>query len=1473
MDRFGPASRTWFCETFAAPTAAQERGWPLIAAGRHTLVCAPTGSGKTLAAFLWCLDGLSRLPEGLSPGVRVLYVSPLKALVYDVERNLRRPLAGIRLAAERLGLALRVPTVAVRTGDTPTRARREQQKSPPDVLVTTPESLYLLLGSAAREGLRSVETVIVDEIHALGGGKRGAHLALSLERLAHLCTRDPQRIGLSATARPTAEVARFLGGDRPVEVVDVTTTPDVELEVMVPVRDMFRPWADDEPGGSAPAPAAAGRAPGEGETPGMWPAIIRQLAQIVQGHRSTIIFVNARGQCERICRKLNELCGAPVARAHHGSIAREEREQIEGELASGALRAIVATSSLELGIDMAAVDQVVLVESPGSVARGLQRVGRAGHQVGVRSQGRLLPKHPGDLLECVVIAARMRQGAIEAVRIPSCPLDVLAQQIVAMCAVEPWPLDELGRLVRRAANYRSLSAPALTAVLDMLAGRYPSTELADLRPRIVWDRRRDLLSGRPGASAVALANGGTIPDRGLYAVVRGSDRSRVGELDEEMVYETRPGDVVTLGATSWRVEQITGDRVIVEPAPGASGRLPFWHGDRPGRPLDLGRAIGAFARELDAMAPADAERWLGREHGLAPSVARNVIEHLQRQRAATGTLPTDRAITIERFADEVGDWRVCILSPFGGRVHAAGALCIAGAIGARSGFEAQLSHRDDGLALRFVASDEPPPRELLVPRPELAGELVMGELASSALFASHFRENAARALLLPRRRPGARTPLWAQRLRAQRLLGVARAYPSFPIVVETYRSCLEDALDLPGLTELLREIHAGAVRVDEVQTRAPSPFARTLAFAEVADHMYQTDMPTAERRSHALAIDRQLLRELLGPAEAAALIDPALLGEAEAELQRLGGGRRARNAEELCDVLRELGDLAEHELAERSAAPPAPWLAELEAAGRVVALPVAGEQRWISADDLTLYRRALGPDAPAIAASPPPTSEDDARAAVLGRWARRHGPFDTATVAARFGLPPAAVEPVLLHLEARGQLERGVGASEAARPWCEPGVMRRLRRTAMLQLRAAIAPVPASALGRFLTQRHGIGAGERGEAALDQALAQLEGFPLSFVELERLVLPARVQDFRPAQLDARGAAGQLAWVAEGALRSGDGRITLYRRARLALLREPATLAELGPIERALVEQLATHGASFFAEILAANPAPTEAALASALWTLVWAGLVTNDSFEPLRARASRPRPEARRGARSLHREGGGRWLLCVRPTGTAASPTEQAHARTLMLLDRYGVVSREMAAAEELRGGFGPIYEVLREMEQAGQVRRGSFVAGLGAAQFALPGVVDRLRGEPEARRRRAPLLLGASDPANPFGALVPWPAPFADAGPELRRAPGASVVLVDGMPALYVDSSGRGARSFRDADDDALGAAARALGLLAARRRGRYLRLLELDGEPARRATRAATLRAAGFEADHRALVLEAPASLPTLRDGTMPT
>jgi len=1470
-ENFDSATRAWLEARFEAPTPIQEKGWPLLAARRHALLIAPTGSGKTLAAFLESIDRLGRLPDDTQPGVRVLYVSPLKALVYDIERNLRAPLMGIAAEAESLGHAngFRPPRVAIRTGDSSPKERRQQGKNPAEILVTTPESLYLILGSQQRETLRSVETIIVDEIHALAPTKRGVHLALSLERVARRCMAgDPQRIGLSATARPAQEIARFLGGDRRVEIVDTSRAPAIELTVSVPVPDMTRPELGgrrDPENHDRPI-----RATGDGESEtSLWAAIYPELLDQIRAHRSSIIFVNSRGLCERLAHRLNELAEEPLVRAHHGSLAHEKRREIEESLASGDLRAIVATSSLELGIDMAAVELVLLVESPGAVARGLQRIGRAGHAVGATSRGVIFPKHRADLLEATVVAHGMKKGEVEAIRVPQNALDVLAQQIVAIVAEEPITIDELENVIKRTAGYATLGRPLLRSVLDMLAGRYPSTDFAELRPRIHWNRETDLLEVREGAARIALLSGGTIPDRGQYTVHLGPGGPRIGELDEEMVHETKPGDVITLGASSWRTLEITRDRVVVAPAPGEMGRLPFWRGDGPGRPIELGRALGRFTREIFERDDRDARRaWLRSDYDLDDHAARNLLDHLEAQEEWTGRCPTDRRIVIERFRDELGDWRLCILTPFGSRIHAPWALAISARLAERGEFDAQPLWTDDGIMFRFADADRLPPTDLFLPDPEEVEERVVEELGRSALFASQFRENAARALLLPRRRPGARTPLWAQRLRSQNLHAVAQGFRDFPIMLETYRSCMQDVFDLPGLVELSSGIRSREIEVVDVETPSASPFARSLVFSYTATYLYQLDMPAAERRSQALSLDKAMLRELLGAEALRALLDSEVIDGVEARLQGLEAPLRAHHGDALHDTLRRVGDLCSAELLARFEGEEdllGTALDGLRDARRIVEIEIAGRSCWIAVEDVAIYRDGLGvktPDGlPAVflEAANAPLEQ------LLMRFARTHGPFTTDAVAARLGLLPAQAEPILALLASQGRLisgefdPRGRGSE-----WCEKTVLRRIKRGTLDRLREEISPASAEVLCRFLVDWHGVGAGRTGESRLDEVIDLLEGLPLSFAELERSILPARIADFDARMLDERGAQGQIVWVGCRAIGEKDGRVALYRRERIAALLDlPSEEQDLGPVQRSILGFLEERGASFFTELVQnVESEPTES-LFDALWELVWCGLVTNDTFAPIRALAFRPPPNRRRGRRAPASATAGRWSLVANLLADPPTATERLHARTLLFLGRHGIVSREAMAIEAQDGGFSAIYPMLREMEEAGRVRRGHFSQGMTSAQFAMPGAVDRLRSLRNADQGANAVLLAATDPAQPYGVLLDWPETRGRSG-RPRRAVGASVVLADGLPALFIDGGGKRVLTFLDETTDVgamrLARALRALVAGIARLGTKRLSIEEIDGEKARSSGLAKAFLHAGFRAGYRGFEIDKP-------------
>jgi ATP-dependent helicase Lhr and Lhr-like helicase len=1454
---FSPAVRAWFDGAFGSPTSAQAEGWPAIAAGEHTLILAPTGSGKTLAAFLWALDRLNTEPA--PPGdrrCRVLYVSPLRALAVDVEKNLRAPLAGIRLAAERLGLEVREPVVGIRTGDTPAAERRQLQRRPPDILITTPESLYLMLTSSAREMLRGVDTVIVDEIHAVAATKRGAHLALSLERLEAIADARPQRIGLSATQRPLEEIARFLGGTgpdgpRPVTVVDAGIRKALDVEVVVPLEDLSTIGQPSDEIHSGPAATGPERI-------SIWPSIHPRLLELINEHRSTLIFTNARRLAERLAARLNELAGDELVRAHHGSIAREQRLEIEDRLKRGQLKALVATSSLELGIDMGAVDLVIQVESPGSVSRGLQRIGRAGHSVGEPSVGKVFPKYRGDLLEAAVVVQRMREGLIEETRYPRNPLDVLAQQIVAMSSMDEWRVDELAALVRRAANFAELSDEVLFAVLDLLAGRFPSDDFAELRPRIVWDRRKNTVRAREGAGRLAVTSGGTIPDRGLFGVFTGDGR-RVGELDEEMVYESRRGEVFLLGATSWRIADITHDRVIVDPAPGEPGKMPFWKGDKPGRPLELGRALGAATRELASMPEGRAEAVLRDRFGLDELAARNLVQYLVDEREAAGAVPDDRTVVIERFRDELGDWRVCILTPFGARIHAPWGMAVQERLSERTGLDVEVLWSDDGIVLRLPDSDDGVlPVDDLVFDPEEIETLVVRQLPGTGLFGSVFREAAARALLLPRRMPGKRTPLWQQRQRGADLLQVAAKHPTFPILLEATRECLRDVFDLPGLRQVMSDLRARRIRAIAVETQKASPFAQSLLFAWIAVYMYEGDQPLGERRAAALALDRDLLRDLLGSEDLRDLIDPGALADLELELQALADGRRARNADDAHDLLRRRGDLSAAELDVRSDGNAHRWIEDLVAEHRALPVRIAGDERLIAVEDAGRVRDALGvtipPGVPSVFAEP----VDRPLVSIVARFARTRGPFLPEDAARRFGLPVERIDSALRELEMEDRVARGEfrpGGSH--REWCDLQVLRSIRRRSLAALRREIEPVEGDALARFELEWQAISRPRQGPSALADAVEQLQGAAIPASILETDVLPARVAGYRGSDLDALCAAGDVVWTGAGGIGADDGRVALvFRGALPALAPVPPDDRPVGAVHDAIRAELASRGASFWPDLVRAAGTAEERVVLAALWDLVWAGEITNDTLAPLRAvlgrrprtRASgRPRPGVLR--RLGPPAGQGRWSLVTPLLDPTPSPTQSAHARAMQLLDRYGVVTRETVLAEGSPGGFAGVYGVLKALEESGKVRRGYFVSGLGAAQFAVPGAVDRLRERREATPEGRAVALPAADPAQPYGATLPWP----DAGGRPSRGAGAYVVSLDGRPAAFLE---RGARTlFTFVGRPAEETWADALVGLVKDGRLRRIELARIDGVPAADSSLADGLRERGFVEGYRGL------------------
>jgi ATP-dependent Lhr-like helicase len=1522
----------WFRSTLGEPTRAQALGWPPIARRESTLLLAPTGSGKTLAAFLCAIDRLSgrEPPKEKRDRTRVLYVSPLKALAVDVERNLRVPIAGILEQARREGHELRAPTVDVRTGDTPSKDRARMARAPADVLITTPESLYLMLTSAARETLAAIDTLIVDEIHALVPSKRGAHLALSLERLEGLrAVGAPrlQRIGLSATQRPLDEVARLLGGfdggvPRPVTLVDAGARKTMELVVEAVKPE---PTVDDTSPAEAPTSLRTSA----------WPHVHARLVELVRAHRSTIVFVNNRRLAERLASAVNDVAGVEIALAHHGSLAREKRAAIEELLKRGSLRAIVATSSLELGIDMGAVDLVVQIESPPSVASGMQRIGRAGHHVDAVSEGILFPKYRADLVACAAVTRAMHDGHIESTRFPRNPLDVLCQQLVAIVASARPPkaarpetvrrasrrnknstanlqfdgfdssqtqnaeapkpevsVDFLFNLVRGAAPFGSLSRSAFDGVLDLLSGRYPSDEFGELRPRLTWDRVRNVVTARDGAARLAILNAGTIPDRGLYGVFLAFTDGkpvRVGELDEEMVFETHPNETFILGASTWRITEITHDRVLVTPAPGEPGKMPFWKGDGPGRPLEFGRRIGAMVRELRALPQAAALTRLVNEHDLDPGAAENLLRFLADQAEATGQVPDDRTIVVERCRDELGDWRVCVLTPFGSRIHIPWAMAVAARIRAAGGPEAETLWGDDGFVLRFPDTDEPPDSDWILVESAEAMQLVLRQLGSTALFAGRFREAAGRALLLPRRRADQRSPLWQLRKRSYDLLSVASRYPQFPLLLEAYRECLRDVFDMPALVEILQEVEQRKLRVHVVETRKPSPFAASLLFSYVANFVYEGDAPLAERRAQALTIDQDQLRELLGEADLRELLDADAIAAVEEAAQCLAENYRARSADGIHDLCLRLGDLSREELGRRvTSAELLTNIDRLVRSRRLLELRIAGEKRLIAAEDAARYRDGLGiPLPPGLAAA---LLEPVAHPVLelVRRYARTHGPFTLREAAERFALDAEAVESALRQLAHEGRvLEGGFRPGGLHREWCDAEILRQIRRKSLAKLRREVEPVEQHTLARFLTHWQGVLAPRRtGTAHLDallDAIESLQGAPLPASLLETLILPARIADFTSAGLDTLIAAGEVAWAGVEPIGERDGRIALFLADKLPLLGQQRPLVDpLSEREEKLLAVLESTGASFFDSLHEAAGSGYPGETIDALWSLVWRGLITNDSLHALRAYIARPesaRTPRRyqtgavfRSRRTTPPTAQGRWsLLPLRPADQSAEgarriATERSHALALQLLNRYGVLLREQVAAENVPGGFSAVYDVLKALEESGRIRRGYFVGGLGATQFALPAAVDllrQLRTEPPAEKPEF-VQLAATDPANPYGSVLRWPdLPVAEEDSEsapriLTRAAYAEVILRNGELVAWLKRGNPNLLIFLPAEEPERSQAAAGLAhFLCARGQERMrasnhegVLITTINGQPVAAHSMARFLMDAGFHA-----------------------
>jgi ATP-dependent Lhr-like helicase len=1466
---FLPAVREWFRRTLGEPTPAQRQGWPAIAAGQNTLILAPTGSGKTLAAFLACLDHLWR-QEQPGRGVRVLYVSPLKALNNDIHRNLQVPLEGVADTARQMGQPLPLLEAAVRTGDTTTAERQRMLRRPPHVLITTPESLHLLLTSRGRDILRNVTHCIVDEIHALCGNKRGVFLALLLERLAALNPKGFVRIGLSATQRPLEEVARYLGGSepdgggglrpRPVTIVDAGLRKDLDLRVLSPVPQF------------GPLPEKS-----------IWPSIYRLLGDEIRDHRSTLVFANNRRAVERITSFLNE--EEEIARAHHGSVALEVRQETEQALKEGRLPAVVATASLEMGIDMGAVDLVCQVESPGNVARALQRVGRAGHLVGQKSKGRLIAKSPADLLEQAVLAREMAAGHVEEVRTPVNCLDVLAQQVVSITAMESWNVPDLLTLVRRAYPYRDLSPHAFESVLEMVSGRFvvaaglqpadsaasksagykPAVTMEALQPRVSWDRIHNRLHALPGSQQTALVNGGTIPDTGQYAAYTPTG-VRIGELDEEFIYERRVGDVFLLGTSAWRLTQIDADRVQVTPAEGAPAMAPFWRGENTGRSHDLGLAIGRFLHELAGRLDApDCLARLERDYFLDRPAARSLRDHVRRQLDGGGGLPTDRRLVIEASRDQLGDWQVVLLSPFGSRLHLALRLALENHLSRRLGYRPQCIHHDDGILLRLTDCDEPVLDLLDGLTPENIEALVLDELGESALFALRFRQNAARALLLPRGKPGQRAPLWLQRLRGRDLLQVARRHADFPVVAETFRECLHDHLDVPRLRQLLHDIRAGEVEVVTQRRELPSPFAAGLVFSFTAAFMYQYDGVEAEREGKSAGLDRELLQQLLAPEQHRHLLDPRAVNQVERRLR--GVGQPPRTVAEMAEWLRRLGDLTPAELE----GPMAGFLEQLQAEGRarLIELPRCREpQRWVLAEEEEVYRRAFG-FAP----------EQDAAEAILARFLQTHALVSLADILARYPFEPAWAERQLRAWAERGRAVPVSAAGEGeTMQWSAPNNLEQVQRGSLGLLRREVTTCSPPQLADFLLRWQGVHPEtQKGTAeGLAETLDRLQGLPLPASLWEQTVLPARVPGYQPRWLDEWVAGGAGVWVVQGDL-SGNGLLAFFEREQLLELPIPPAPEDTPlPAEaQQILDSLRQRGASFVTDLAAASGL-IPSSVRSGLWALLARSLVTNDHFDVVRrGREETPAPEVStvsslrrppmRPSVSLRRRATprpeGRWSAL--PWGGAPSPEVYAVLMASRLLRRYGVAARELALLDPWMPPWRVLYEVLTRLELAGDVRRGYFAEGLSGAQFALPEAARMLQEQHIPSTANAPLvLLHSMDPANLYGSGAPLDIPLLDGGTrQFVRRPGNWLVLRAGKPVLLIEQQGKKLSALPSASrEDVAAAVARLPSLCDGNRNARHkLTVEEWNGRPVTATEGRELLEAAGFVRDYQGMTLYA--------------
>ncbi|MBI4589129.1 MAG: DEAD/DEAH box helicase [Candidatus Rokubacteria bacterium] len=1348
----------WFRETYGEPTYPQREGWQAISEGHHTLIVAPTGSGKTLAAFLWALDHLWRLGlEGrLEERVYLVYVSPLKALNNDIEKNLRIPLQGIRERAATGGPPLPEIRVAVRTGDTLAHARQAMTRRPPHVLITTPESLYILLTTEKfRPALRTVRFVIVDEVHALAASKRGAHLSLSLERLQQLAGEPIQRIGCSATVRPLDVTAHFLTGvGRPCRVVDAGFQRRLDLQVLAPVADFLTAQSDT-----------------------VWETLLQELSEWILAHRTTLIFCPSRRMTERLARNLNDRLPDGQVASHHGSLSRRTRLEAEEKLKRGDLRALVATSSLELGMDIGSIDLVVQLQSPRNIAAALQRVGRSGHLLSRVARGRIVVTKGEELIEAAAVARAIREGELDQLRIPQQPLDVLAQQIVAAVAAEPWQTDDLFRLVKRSACYEQLGRDDFDAVVRSLATPLPA-EVKGAAPRILWDQANGRLHARRGSRLLALTSGGTIADAGLYDVfVRDTDL-KVGTLDEEFVSESLPGDVFLLGSHAWRLVRLQADRVLVEDAAGMSPTVPFWRGEHPSRSWELGRLVGRLRREAtERLDDADFEEWIARECGCEPRAARALRAWLAKGREILGGVPDDRTLAVESFPDELGGRQLVLHSIFGMRVNGAWGLALKETLRRRFGLQPEVSHVDDGILLAFAPGQTPPPAERIphLVTPEGLDGLLARALIGSPLFTTRFRHVAVRALFVPRMIRGSRTPAWLQRLKADALLEAVGGQPDFPLVAETIRECCHDALDVERLDTLLGEIRAGAIGVRSAETVLPSPFTYPLLLAW--DWSYLDAGHAEERRSDAVS----MLKAVPG---AAGPLDAQVMKALEAELQSTAGGRRARDANELAALLEDLGDLDADEVALRVEGDSTALLEELRRDHRAAQIHLGnGRRPWISAPEEDLYAgKALD--------------------TIVLRFLRRRGPVPLEALATRYSCAPQELTPILEMLEGRGIIRSGTFLPDLAAPqYVHTAVLQEVQRRQIRARRRFQPQVSAEEFAAFLLRWQHVHPDHRvvGPDGLLKVIEPLQGedSPVAFWEQE--VFPARLEAYDPAWLDQLGLTGQLVWLPFE--HGHPGRLGFALRENLPWLISPhASEPPLNDRAKAVLRQLQLRGALFVMDFTKSTGLESYEVV-EALWELLWKGLVTTDTFQTVRLAAGaaksqwasqvpvtrRPsRKEARRRVRErLSRPAPllGRWSALA--VDEPAAPDEREEAWGRHLLTRYGVVSRELARGTE----WATLRRTLIRLEYAGEVLRGYFVRGLSGEQYALEEALEELQAG--IQRREPPLLLNSCDPANLWGHALPL-SRRDGSKPPVTRIPSTLLLVRGGSPRLLVEGYGR---------------------------------------------------------------------------------